>query len=49
MYLDGKTPISSIIRKVKIKLGVSEQNVRMELKSIFDFLYPMSWVYLQRP
>jgi ubiquinone/menaquinone biosynthesis C-methylase UbiE len=48
-YLDGKTPISSIIRKVKIKLGVSEQNVRMELKSIFDFLYPMSWVYLQRP
>ena len=48
-YLDGKTPISSIIRKVKIKIGVSEQNVRMELKSIFDFLYPMSWVYLQRP
>lgn len=49
MYLDGKTPISSIIRKVKIKSGVSEQTVRMELQSIFDFLYPMSWVYLQRP
>ena len=49
MYLDGKTPISSIIRKIKIKLGVSEQAVRLELQSIFDFLYPMSWVYLGRP
>ncbi len=49
MYMDGKTPIDSIIRKVKIKLGVSEQQIKAELKSIFDLLHPMSWIYLQRP
>ena len=47
-YMDGKTSIGSIVRKVKIKLGVSEQKVKEELKSIFDLLYPMSWVYLQQ-
>ena len=48
-YMDGKTPIRRIIQKVTKKLGVSEQKVKLELKSIFNFLYPMSWVYLQRP
>lgn len=48
-YIDGKTTIQRIIRNVTRKLGVSEQEVRLELQSIFDFLYPMSWVYLQRP
>ena len=48
-YMDGKTPISSIIRKVKMKCGASEQKIRLELRSIFEDLYPMGCIYLQRP
>ena len=48
-YMDGKTPISSIIRKVKMKCGDSEQKIRSELRSIFETLFPMGCIYLQRP
>lgn len=48
-YMDGKTPISSIIRKVKMKCGDSEQKIRSELRSIFEVLFPMSCIFLQRP
>lgn len=48
-YMDGKTPISSIVRKVKMKCGDNEQKIRSELRSIFEKLYPMGCIYLQRP
>lgn len=48
-YMDGKTPISSIIRKVKMKCGDSEQKIRSELRSIFEVLFPMGCIFLQRP
>lgn len=48
-YMDGKTPISSIIRKVKMKCGDSEQKIRSELRSIFETLFPMGCIFLQRP
>jgi 2-polyprenyl-3-methyl-5-hydroxy-6-metoxy-1,4-benzoquinol methylase len=47
-YMDGKTSISSIIRKVKVKTGATEQAVREELNRIFELLHPLSWVYLTR-
>ncbi|MFZ1852291.1 MAG: class I SAM-dependent methyltransferase [Nitrosomonas sp.] len=48
-YMDGKTPISSIIHKVKMKCGDSEQKIRSELRSIFEILFPMGCIFLQRP
>jgi len=47
-YMDGKTPISSIIRKVKTRTGATEPAIRKELKLIYELLNPMHWVYLQR-
>jgi len=49
-YMDGKTPIKNIIRKVKLKVkDTNEQKIKSELKKIFELMHPVNWIYLQKP
>ena len=48
-YMDGKTPISSIIRKVKMKCGDSEQKSARNCDPFLKPFFLMGCIYLQRP
>ena len=48
-FMDGKTPISRIVKKVKKSVpGAKTSEINKELSAIFELFNSMDWLYLRR-